>query len=111
MNDVYHRDIVDILLEAGNDGMRVCNIARNVYNRHADLFAADLVFERIHQAVSMYLWKESLRKGSLFMRKSYGVYAIKPAIAVQMDLFIDLPQDKEDTPEPSRSNATQLEMF
>lgn len=113
MNNIYHRDIVDILLQAGPDGMRLCNIARNIYNRHADLFASDVVYEDIHYSVMTYLWRESQRKRSIFTHLAYGVYAIKAAIAIQLDLFVDMSQEEEEEKpaEAPASSCTQLELF
>lgn len=112
MKDSYHREIVTILLEAGEDGMRSCNVARRLYNMHADLFASSLVYETLRTDVEQYLWRETKRRFTIFVRKAYGVYAIKPSIAVQLDLFIDLPQEKEEAAVISSSpQAIQLDLF
>lgn len=91
----------------------MCNIARNVYNRHADLFVHDIHYEEIHQSLQSYLWRESQRKRSIFMRLAYGIYAIKPSIAVQLDLFVDLPLEEKMEIEPSEAanSSIQLELF
>lgn len=112
MKDTYYRDIVNILLEAGESGMRSCIVARRLYNMHANLFASSLVYETLRTEVEQYLWREAKRRFTIFVRKAYGVYAIKPAIAVQLDLFIDLPQEKEEVvARSSSSQAVQLDLF
>lgn len=114
MKDSYHRDIVNILLEAGDEGMRSCAVARRLYNIHANLFASTLVYETLRTDVEQYLWRETKRRFTLFVRKSYGIYAIKPSMAFQLDLFIDLPQEKEEvvtTTTSSSQHVVQLELF
>lgn len=113
MKNVYHSDIVGILLDAGEEGLKPCTIARKIFNRHADLFADDVVYEGIHNSVKSYLWRDVQRRGSVFQHKTFGVYAIKPAIAIQLDLFVDIPTDNEETEEEyhTPSNAVQLDLF
>lgn len=112
MKDSYHRDIVNILLEAGEGGMRSCVVARRLYNMHANLFASSLVYETLRTDVEQYLWRETKRRFTIFARKAYGIYAIKPSMAVQLDLFIDLPQEKEEVVAVSSSpQAIQLDLF
>ena len=50
MKNIYHSDIVEILLDCGAVGMRIKNIARRIYNRHADLFTADLDYNEIQRS-------------------------------------------------------------
>lgn len=112
MKDAYHRDLVNILLEAGENGLRSCVAARRLYNMHANLFASSLLYETLRTDVEQYLWRETKRRFTIFVRKSYGVYAIKPSIAVQLDLFIDLPKDQEDSVSiVSQPHAVQLDLF
>ncbi len=117
MKNEYYRDIVGILLEKGSDGCASRDLARQIYNRHYGLFDTDLIYGKIRQQVCLYLWYQSRRPGTPFMRLSWGRYAIKPDFAVQLD-FLDelLPRYEEEEPkkmemaaEP-RPVAVQLEL-
>ena len=115
MNNSYHRDIIEILLECGRDGLRVKNIARRIYNRHADFFVDDLDYDGIRSAVGRYLWEQARRAESPFVRTRYGTYAIKPDFAIQLDLFLDFSQRSEPRGEQRGAVANphhiQLELF
>lgn len=119
VKDVYHRDIVAILLASGRNGCRLCRIARKVYNIHIDLFSTDIDYQNIRTSIGHYLWKEAQKPESMFTHREYGVYAIKNNATIQLDLFWD--QDltnsmcEDLSPEKQKrqtvSNATQLELF
>ena len=115
MNNVYHRDIIEILLECGRVGLRIKNIARRIYNRHADFFVRNLDYSEIRDNVGRYLWEQSLRAESPFVRTRYGTYAIKPDFAIQLDLFLDNAIRAEVRKEQSRlvhnPHHVQLELF
>ena len=116
MKNVYHRDIIEILLECGRDGLRIKNIARRIYNRHADFFVSDIDYGEIRDSVGRYLWEQSHHAESPFVRTRYGTYAIKPDFAIQLDLFLDFSPRREQTPQPSLAGEhgprhIQLELF
>ena len=115
MNNIYHRDIIEILLECGREGLRIKNIARRIYNRHADFFATDIDYSEIRDAVGRYLWGQSKRNESPFFRTRYGTYAIKADFAIQLDLFLDKALRSEIHKESLRPvpnpHHIQLELF
>ncbi len=114
MKNLYHRDIMEILLPQGGDGMRLYKITRRIYNKHADLFVRDLNYEDLRKMIANYMWKQSRRHDSPFVRTKYGTYAIRPDLAVQLDLFWDLrPIEKEEESRPRQENSKhiQLELF
>ena len=115
MNNIYHRDIIEILLECGREGLRIKNIARRIYNRHIDLFVADVDYSEIRNNVGRYLWDQSRRNESPFFRTRYGTYAIKADFAIQLDLFLDNAIRAEVHKEPAKlmpnSRHIQLELF
>jgi len=115
VNNIYHRDIIEILLECGRDGLRIKNISRRIYNKHADFFVRDLDYSEIRDSVGRYLWEQSQRVESPFVRTRYGTYAIKPDFAIQLDLFLDFvtrsdthKEQAKPTPNP---HHIQLELF
>lgn len=116
MNNTYHRDIVEILQECGRQGYRIKNIARRIYNQHADFFASDVNYDEIRRSVGLYLWKQSRRRLSPFCRTQYGTYALKPDFAIQLDLFRDCVPHREVHEEPEHKplpnpKHVQLELF
>lgn len=122
MYNIYHRDIVNLLLPCGREGMKACNIARRIYNKYADLFDDSVNYDSIHKSIGVYLWKMCQKRESIFYRNSYGVYSIKPDVAVQLDLFWDYKAESEDleVEEPDNEakeknsntqNYLQLELF
>ena len=115
MNNIYHRDIIEILLERGREGLRVKNIARRIYNRHIDFFVHDVDYSEIRNSVGRYLWEQGRRQESPFTRTRYGTYAIKADFAIQLDLFLDLSPRSEAHKEQSRTTTyprhVQLELF
>jgi hypothetical protein len=54
----------------------------------------------------MFLWKQSQKRESPFKHNSYGVYAIKPDVAVQLDLFWDMPDEDANATEEKKENKT-----
>ena len=115
MNNIYYRDIIELLLPFGQEGMKLSCIVRHIYNQHVDMFNNTVRYENIYKAVGQFLWKQSQKKESPFKHNAYGVYAIKPDIAVQLDLFWDLPDepisevDKNSIAEKNR--IRQMELF
>lgn len=103
MKNIYHSDIMSLLIMQGGEGMRLCTIARRVYNKHVDLFNSNLDYTDLRLKITSYLWSQSKRKDSPFIRIGYGIYAVKPDIAVQLDLFWDMQQDLQ--PERPSRNA------
>ncbi len=99
MKNAYYQDIVNLLLDSGDDGLKVYNLARHVYNRHCGLFAGDIRFRSIHNQVQSYLSKQITRPHSPFRRLRWGWYAIKPDYAVQLDFSFepcyDSPREEE----------------
>lgn len=115
MKNIYHRDIVEILLECGRDGLRIKNIARKIYNRHVDFFVTDIDYGEIRNDVGRYLWVQSRRSESPFTRTRYGTYAIKADFAIQLDLFLDnaiRTEMRKEQPKPQPNpHHVQLELF
>lgn len=101
MKNVYHSDIMQLLLLKGKEGMHVADVSRMVYNLHTNLFDSKLNYQTLHQLIRMYLWRQSRMRRSPFMRVRYGVYAVKPDLAVQLDFCFDKLGEEEAKPKPS----------
>jgi len=115
VKNIYHRDIIEILIECGREGLRIKNIARRIFNRHADFFVKDLEYSEIRDSIGRYLWEQSLRNESPFVRTRYGTYAIKPDFAIQLDLFLDFVSRSDSHKESAKPQTgprhIQLELF
>jgi len=115
MKNIYHRDIVEILLECGREGLRIKNIARRIYNKHVDFFVSDIDYNEIRNNVGRYLWEQDRRIESPFCRTRYGTYAIKTDFAIQLDLFLDnairVETRKEQAKAMPNPHHVQLELF
>ncbi len=114
MTNEYHNDIVDILFGCGRKGMKVKNIALNIYNRHYGLFATNVVFSNLYDQVRFYLCRLVSDGHSSIMRIRWGYYALKPDFAIQLD-FIEGLYKEEPTGRSSKTkptdNAIQLQLF
>lgn len=111
VKNVYHSDIMQFLLPAGRDGMRVCRLTRNIYNSHTDLFAEALCYADLYRCVYRYLWAQARQRHSPFVRLARGCYAIKPNIAVQLDLFVDLNTEDSTTRRPRKARAESRQLW
>ncbi len=114
MTNEYHNDIVDILFGCGRKGMKVKNIALNIYNRHYGLFATNVVFSNLYDQVRFYLCRLVSDGHSSIMRIRWGYYALKPDFAIQLD-FIEGLYKEEQMGRSSKTkptdNAIQLQLF
>ena len=116
MNNIYYRDIIELLLPHGKEGLKLSLIVRHIYNQHVDMFNDSISFEDIYKAVGSFLWKQSQKRESPFTHNSYGVYSIKQDVAVQLDLFWDMQiEEKSATADDEARNETnkviQMELF
>ena len=116
MNNIYYRDLINILLPHGSSGMELRRIAQRIFNIHTNLFDDTINYDVIHRQVGMYLWRQSRKPDSPFQHNSYGVYSIKRDMAIQLDLFWDLsPTDELAAPEQKKMreccNHIQLNLF
>lgn len=116
MNNMYYRDIIELLLPYGKEGLKLSHIVKHIFNKHADMFDNTIKYEDIYKAIGLFLWKQSQKRESPFIHNAYGIYAIKPDIAVQLDIFWDLPGENIKTEEnkdsdPDNNRIVQMELF
>lgn len=112
MKNAYHNDIMDMLLRSGREGMNVRRLARQLYNLHSGIFSADVVYERMYNQVRFYLYYQSRQSHSPFVHLRRGQYALRQDIAVQLNIFIDMPRDEERASKPvKRDESRQLMLF
>ncbi len=85
-------EILKVLAEAGNGGLRVRKIILHVYNSQNSLFdKADL--EEVKRCVLAFLHQNSRGASDILDHPSWGVYRLNPkskrAKAIQMSLLYD----------------------
>lgn len=95
MRNVYHNDIMEMLLRSGREGMNVRQLSRRLFNLHNGIFISDVIYERLYNQVRNYLWYQSKQRHSPFIHLHRGQYALRQDIAVQLDIFIDCPKEEE----------------
>lgn len=112
MKNVYHTDIMNMLLHSGSDGMSLRQLTRQLYNLHSGIFSSDVVYPQLYNSVRRYLWYQSLQRHSPFVHIRWGRYGLKPDLAVQLDIFVDAPRDEERVSRPVRRDEwRQLLLF
>lgn len=97
----YHQDIIEVLKEANGRSMSVNLIARHIYNKKVGLFAGNLSLEEIYQSIRFYLWAQSNRPSSPFIKgEKRGHYQVRKEIFFQLELDFNTPcpgnEEKED---------------
>lgn len=81
----YERIIIEILMEAGADGLSLRKISRHVYNAVNGLFdEADL--EEVHKLVRAFLQRHSRGTAPAIGRPKHGSYAINRRTAAGRSL-------------------------
>lgn len=117
MNNVYYRDIIDILTDCGPDGMSPARITRRLYNLHNDLFREALDYAAMRREVGFFLWSQSKKAHTPFVHVAFGRYALDRKHIRQLDLFFDFVVPEMEIPriviepEPVQSRHVQLELF
>ena len=101
------------LLTGKPEGMKLCNIARNIYNRNADLFADEDLYRQIYFQLKRFLWKQSRLKHSPFRKaEKWGYYRIRHSFAVQFELpFDDFQYDVVETKKVAKAKPVQPNLF
>lgn len=85
MDNVFYRDMISHLIQAGKDGVRVAQMARHIYNLHTTLFDSPVQYDALRRMLNSFLWHSTRHRRSIFVQRSRGVYALKPHVAVQLD--------------------------
>lgn len=116
MKNRYHQDIIDVLKEANGQSMSVRLIARHIYNKKVGLFENTLSFEDIYQSVRFYLWSQSNRPSSPFLRgEKRGHYTVRKEIFDMLELDFTVPcsgsEEKEDKTNPEDDKTPPNSMF
>ena len=88
-------NVLQILREAGPQGLHVAKISLHVFNGMNNLFEQN-DYEEVHHRVNMYLIKQARKKRPLVIRLRRGVYKINRRALRELELlfpFKDLPAE------------------
>lgn len=95
----YKQDILEILYEAGKEGLSVRKLALNVYNLHNGLFD-NVSYDDVYKEISAYLNKKS-KAQRRFIEKTgkRGHYRLSGKIENSSQLLFEFKDDRNDDSE------------
>ena len=85
---MYVRQIFDILMDAGEKGLKLAKIVRHVFNECNNLFE-EHSYEEVKKSVVAFVVKNSRTRGSAIEKTSWGVYRINRQSSAAKQLLID----------------------
>lgn len=104
----YHQDIIEVLKEANGRSMSVSLIARHIYNKKVGLFAGTLSFDEIYQSVRFYLWSQSNRPSSPFIKgEKRGHYLVRKEVFFQLELDFSTPPSRNEEKGKDQDKSAQ----
>lgn len=83
----YDREILAVLTQAGEKGLKLEHIVRHVYNACNSMFTP-LNYKDVYAYVSLYLVKSSKLQGSCVQKAGYGVYRLNLATTEAQQLML-----------------------
>lgn len=89
MKNLYYNQTIELLTKHP-EGMKLCNIARYLYNSNTDLFADEDLYWQIYHQLKRFLWKQSkLKHSPIKSCAKWGYYGIRKSFVVQFELPFD----------------------
>lgn len=115
MKNAYYQQTIEILT-AKPEGVKLCNIARIIYNSNCGLFEDPRLYDTIYTQLKRFLWTQSRRERSPFQAVNgrWGFYAIKRTFVQQLELPFDDFQYEKVLHQPrmiQNTNTQQLTLF
>ncbi|MBP7918973.1 MAG: hypothetical protein PUF41_07430 [Prevotella copri] len=83
----YDHEILAVLTQAGEKGLKLEHIVRHVYNACNSMFTP-LNYKDVYAYVSLYLVKSSKLQGSCVQKAGYGVYRLNLATTEAQQLML-----------------------
>lgn len=106
----YERDILNILKEAGTEGLCVQKIARHVFNTHNSFFGT-LCFEDVYRYVKQYLYRNSKTRSSIIEKTAVrGIYRLNMEAGDRAQLMLLFEEEREEET-PRKAEDTSLSLF
>ena len=88
----YERVILQVLMKAGNKGLKLQKIVRHVYNECNSMFCV-LDFQEVYASVYQYLSKNCKTSQSPVEKLSFGVYRLNRSARVVQQLQLSFHED------------------
>jgi len=112
MKNIYYNQTIELLTQRP-EGMKLCHIARAIFNSNNDLFADEDLYRQIYGQLKRFLWRQSKLKNSPFKAcQKWGYYGIRKSAAIQFELpFDDFQYDiiePKHTPKPQKVEMPNL---
>ena len=86
---IFDNDILQVLSEAGDEGLSVRKIARHVFNARHTMFDT-LIYEEVHAYIGRYLLRSSKSKKSpIIHAEKRGAYRLKNNASSGIQTTID----------------------
>lgn len=90
----YDKEIIRILLEAGEDGLSVQKISRHVFNACNSLFSP-IEQKDVHTYVQQYLIRVTKNKNSIIEKTQKGIYRLNQDNQETQQLYLQFTDEKE----------------
>jgi hypothetical protein len=104
---MYEQQILKILNDAGENGLKVAKIARHVYNDCNTLFEPHSL-EEIHKAVLAFLMKNAKSKDPLVEKLQWGVYRLNTNSNRVCQLIMQFDEDNQQAERKSAAPSVDL---
>ena len=105
----YERHILQILTEAGTEGLSVAKISRHVFNA-SNTFFNTVEFEEVHRWVAAYLLRNSKSSDSLIEKTERGIYRLNPKSSETRQLMLQFCDKGEDDEEDNTIGHEDLSL-
>lgn len=106
----YDKEIIRVLVEAGDEGLSVWKISHHVYNACNSLFHP-IVQEDVRKYVQSYLLKNSKLPTSLIERIRKGTYRLNTSNSFSQQFILQFRDEKENNVEEKPQKDQSLSLF
>lgn len=97
----YEQNVIDLLLQVGENGLPLQSIVKHVYNTHNSFFEP-IKEQNVYQSIRSYLIKNSVSPYSLFVKGDDGKYRLNPksvqATALTLQFLEEEGEQTQQTP-------------
>ncbi|WP_449016157.1 hypothetical protein [Prevotella sp.] len=106
----YDKEIIRVLVEAGEEGLSVWKISHHVYNACNSLFHP-IIQDDVRKYVQGYLLKNSKLPSSLIERVRKGIYRLNASNSFSQQFILQFRDEKEDSTIEKPTKDLSLSLF